>query len=107
MTSPGFRGDAMRASPASCPDSNPGTMWSLGLAFISALLACILVLTATGPHGPGLTADSALYLSAARAIRGGDGFVAYNNVPFASSPPLYPLALALLPDIGRRAGLGI
>jgi hypothetical protein len=51
-------------------------------------------LAATSPHGPGLSPDSAVYLSTADALEHGRGFQAYGGVPLTDFPPGYPLALA-------------
>jgi hypothetical protein len=59
-----------------------------------AAAAAVIVVTATDPHGAGLSPDSAVYLSGAEALAHGHGFRAYGGVPLTDFPPGYPLALA-------------
>jgi hypothetical protein len=61
---------------------------------IVGAIAAGLVAAATSPHGPGLSPDSAVYLSTADALEHGRGFQAYGGVPLTDFPPGYPLALA-------------
>jgi hypothetical protein len=63
-------------------------------AAILGIGAAVVVVVATGPHGPGLSPDSGVYLSTADALAHGRGFRAYGEVPLTDFPPGYPLALA-------------
>jgi len=58
------------------------------------------VLLATSTYGPGLTPDSAYYLSAATSLRAGDGLVGADGRLFVRFPPLVPWSLALLSFLG-------
>jgi hypothetical protein len=72
---------------------------------IAGFVAAAVILMATSPHGPGLSPDSAVYLSTADALEHGRGFQAYGGVPLTDFPPGYPLALAAwLEAAGGRAG---
>ncbi len=67
----------------------------------TALLAAIgvagalLVLAREASWGAGLVDDSPRYLSAARNLAEGNGFVRWNGNPYEGAAPLYPMALAL------------
>lgn len=61
------------------------------------------VLYATARFGPGASADSATYLSVARSLAHGDGFVRFDGHGYHSWPPLYPLLLAPLIALGLDA----
>src|SRR5436190_9794232 len=67
--------------------------WPL-VAVLLGVLAGAVVLAATGPHGPGLSPDSAAYLSTADALAHGRGFQTYGRLPLTDFPPGYPLALS-------------
>ena len=72
---------------------------------LAGAVAGAVVVAATSPHGPGLSPDSAVYLSTADALSHGRGFRAYGGVPLTDFPPGYPLALAAwLETVGGRAG---
>ena len=66
----------------------------------TALLAAIgaagalLALLREASWGPGLVLDSTWYLSTARNLAEGHGFVRWNGNPYEGAAPLYPLALA-------------
>ena len=67
----------------------------------TALLAAIgaagalLVLARGASWGAGLVDDSPWYLSTARNLAEGNGFVRWNGRPYEGAAPLYPMALAL------------
>ncbi len=60
----------------------------------------VMVWYATSLYGVGVTPDSVRYLSAAQSFLGGHGFTLYNGQPMVTSPPLYPLLLAVLGFFG-------
>ena len=60
------------------------------------VLAAWLVFARTVAWGVGLSADSAAYISAARNLLAGHGFLKFDGSPFSEWPPLYPLLLAAL-----------
>ena len=61
----------------------------------AAALGAVLVLARQVPYGVGLHWDSIVYVSVARNLLAGDGFLKYNGYPLVSQPPLYPLLLAV------------
>ena len=72
-----------------------------GVARSSAFLAAAgaagaaLVLLRGAGYGVALDVDSAAYISTARRLLEGAGFLKWDDVPYIDSPPLLPLALAL------------
>ena len=68
-----------------------------GLPMLLAALGgvgALLVLLREAAYGPGLTADSALYVSAARNLLDGNGLVTFLGAPYRAAAPLFPLTLA-------------
>ena len=63
-------------------------------AAAAALLAASLVLAREWTYGPGLYPDSLHYVTTARSLLAGDGFVNARGDLYTSWPPLYPLLLA-------------
>jgi len=59
-----------------------------------------LVLVNTWHWGPGLTQDSAIYVSTARSLLAGRGFIGFDGAPLVTWPPLFPLLLAGLGRLG-------
>ena len=60
-----------------------------------ALLGAALILARQVNYGVGLYLDSTLYISTARHLLEGEGFVQFTNKdPYITYPPLYPLLLA-------------
>ena len=51
------------------------------------------MLLRVAPHGPGAAVDAAWFVSAARSLLAGDGFVTFGGV-HVSQGPFFPLALA-------------
>ncbi|MFA6979579.1 MAG: hypothetical protein WC209_09675 [Ignavibacteriaceae bacterium] len=66
---------------------------------IIGLIGVSLILIITNPHGAGLTPDSVAYISAARNLSEGNGFLTYNGLHLVIQPPLYSLLLALIKKI--------
>ena len=60
-----------------------------------ALLAALLVLMSTAPHGIALSPDSVGYISVARSLTAGMGLTMYDSSPLTVQPPLYPAILSL------------
>jgi hypothetical protein len=83
----------------------PAITWASRLGpVLAGAVAAAVVVAATTPHGPGLSPDSAVYLSTADALEHGRGFEAYGGVPLTDFPPGYPLALAgWLETVGGQA----
>ena len=55
-----------------------------------------IVLILTNSFGAGITPDSVAYISAARNLAEGNGFLTYNGWPLVIQPPLYPMLLAII-----------
>ncbi len=64
--------------------------------FLAALggVGALLILLWETAYGPGLTSDSALYVSAARNLLDGAGLVTFLGTPFREAGPLFPVTLA-------------
>ena len=69
--------------------------FTLALAALSVLGAG-LVLAREVNYGVGLTYDAVTYISTARNLLDGEGFIQFNDWPYLHWPPLYPLLLAAL-----------
>jgi len=61
---------------------------------VIGVTAALIVVIATAPHGPGLSPDSAVYLSASQSITDGRGVVSYGGSPLVDFPPGFPMLLA-------------
>lgn len=58
------------------------------------LAGAALILAATSAYGAAADADSAAYVSAARSLLAGHGFVMYDGTPLVNFAPLYSMVLA-------------
>ncbi|MBS1717449.1 MAG: hypothetical protein JSS72_06935 [Armatimonadetes bacterium] len=78
------------------------------LLLVLAALGFGLVIFAVLPHGAGITPDSVGYISVARHILSGQGFVDWSGQPFVEQPPLFPALLAAISFVTRQdpASLG-
>ena len=65
-------------------------------------VGALLVLLRQTAFGPGLTSDSALYVSAARSLLSGDGLATFLGAPYREAGPLFPLALAAAAGFGAN-----
>lgn len=63
---------------------------------ILGLIGAIAIFLLTSRYGSGVTSDSVYYISVARHIVDGTGFVGYDGFNFVLQPPLYPLLLAAI-----------
>ena len=61
---------------------------------MAAAAGALLAGWSTSRYGVGVSPDSASYIGAARSLARGGG-LAFNGLPFAHWPPLYPMLLAL------------
>ncbi len=68
-------------------------LWPYGFLFASGVLAFLLV---TRSFGLWIASDSSNYLSAARHLTAGHGYIALDGDTYTWWPPLYPGLLALL-----------
>lgn len=65
------------------------------IVIMLSFLGITLVLIATSRYGIGLSPDSIGYISTARNLGTGNGFLLYDGNPTVLCPPLYPAILAL------------
>lgn len=65
------------------------------LAIIGLIGACFIILLISS-CGVGVSPDSVYYISVARHVADGTGFVGYDGYYFILQPPLYPLLLATI-----------
>jgi len=70
------------------------------ILLVVAVAGVAVIITATWSYGPGQPRDSAWYISAARGLCSGDGFVKYDGEPFSDYPPLLPALLAAFGFLG-------
>ena len=63
---------------------------------VLGLIGAGIVLLLTYRHGSGITPDSVSYISAARNLSEGKGFLTYNGEYLVFQPPLYSMILALI-----------
>ncbi len=64
------------------------------------MLGAALILLRQINYGPGVGADSLLYISAAWNLAEGNGFVNYWGEPYIDAAPLFPMAMAFLALLG-------
>ncbi|MCX6168131.1 MAG: glycosyltransferase family 39 protein [Ignavibacteriales bacterium] len=68
------------------------------LAAIGFIGTCAVILL-TSNFGAGVSPDSVAYISAARNLAEGHGFLTYNGLYLVVQPPLYPILLAVIKKI--------
>ena len=73
------------------------------LLTLLGLLGASLILLRTATYGPGLTSDSAIYMSFTRNLLEGNGFVHWDGSPLGNKSPLFPLVLAFVGLFGPDA----
>jgi hypothetical protein len=72
------------------------------------LMGVALVLVGTSRYGVGLSPDSTVYVSVARNLLAGRGYVTFDGTPYTQCPPLFPTLLAIIgltgidPAVGAR-----
>ena len=71
------------------PERSTALLAAIGVA------GALLVLLRQAAYGVGLVLDSPWYLSTARKLAEGAGFVRWNGEPYEGAAPLFPMALAL------------
>lgn len=79
--------------------SNELTDYNRVYALVPAAIGFVaagLILVCTHRFGPGLSSDSANYISAARSLLAGNGLLMLDGTRYAAWPPLYPTLLAAL-----------
>lgn len=62
-----------------------------------SLLGVLLAVVSTSRYGAAVFPDTANYVSAARSLAEGEGYMNFNGTVYASWPPLLPTLLALFP----------
>lgn len=77
-------------------DAKPSDRRMIRLPLVLAVLGVLIILTSTSRYGAGCSTDCVHYVSAARNLLSGRGYVAYGGVPFVEFPPLFPTLLALI-----------
>jgi hypothetical protein len=65
-------------------------------ASLLTLAGVFLVLLSTQKYGPGVSSDSAFYLSSADNFAQGGGFISFNGAPLVDWPPLYSFILGVI-----------
>lgn len=65
------------------------------LPVVLAVLGAVLVLLQNHTYGPGLHWDSVNYISVARSLLAGEGFLEFLGFDYNAWPPLYPILLAM------------
>lgn len=89
---------------ASTPDQAGaigGTLRTRLLLVVLSLLGATTILISTSRYGAGISPDSVAYVSVARSLVEGRGFVDYHGALLALWPPLYPALLAVISLISR------
>lgn len=68
------------------------------LVFLCAISigGAYIVYLGTARSGPGVSADSTLYLSVAENLLKGQWIVTFDHTPFTLEPPLYPIIIAVI-----------
>jgi hypothetical protein len=65
------------------------------ILLLLGLTGMALSLVSTSLYGAGLSPDSVYYISTARNLIAGKGFISYMGIPIVEWPPLYPIILAI------------
>src|SRR5450755_1057309 len=71
-------------------------------SLIAALAGFILIQILSKHSGIGVSPDSVTYLSAARHMSAGMGFISFDNFPVVDFPVAYPFFLAIVSLITRQ-----
>lgn len=71
-----------------------------GFICLMGIFGVIIVLHGTSLYGIGISPDSVVYISGARNLLNGNGFVTFTESPIIGWPPLYPAVLALIGIFG-------
>ena len=74
---------------------------------VLAIAGASLVLLATRAYGPGVSSDSAFYLSSADNFSNGRGFISFEGSPLVDWPPLYPFVLGIIYKVSGAPPLQI
>ena len=71
-----------------------------------SLAGALVVFFGTSRFGIGISPDSVNYISCARELINGKGFISYDGTPFTLWPPLYPALLRILGLLGIDPVIG-
>jgi 4-amino-4-deoxy-L-arabinose transferase-like glycosyltransferase len=72
---------------------------SYTLIAILGLCGTFVIIFLTVSNGVGVSPDSVSYISVARNLSNGNGFITYDGYPFLLQPPLYPIFLSVINTI--------
>jgi hypothetical protein len=61
---------------------------------VVGLVGATIIIFLINHYNAGVSPDSVVYISVARNLAAGNGFVAFDGTPFVQQPPLYPILLA-------------
>lgn len=67
----------------------------LSLIGLLGLCGTFFIQFLTDSNGVGVSPDSVAYISVARNLSNGEGFITYDGYPFLLQPPLYPILLSV------------
>jgi hypothetical protein len=70
------------------------------------LAGVVLVLVSTSLYGVGISPDSTTYISVARELLAGRGYVTFDGTPYTQCPPLFPTLLAAVGGAGLDPAVG-
>ncbi len=73
---------------------------------ILSLMGVALILMGTSRYGAGVSPDAVNYISVAKSLLSGNGYLLYGGAPLVLAPPLFPTILALLGLIGIEPLIG-
>lgn len=62
--------------------------------FVLSLIGVLVILVSTSRYGVGISSDSIAYISIAKNILSGKGYLIYGGRPYLFGPPLFPTLLA-------------
>jgi hypothetical protein len=77
-----------------------------GVIVASSIAGVVLSLVSTSRYGAGLSSDSTAYISAARSLLAGHGYVCHDGNLYTGWPPLFPTLLAGIGLVGIDPATG-
>lgn len=96
----------MLLSPHTIPNADTHDAAMRGIPIVLSLCAASMALLCTARCGVGTTPDSASYLSAARSLLAGNGYLYFDGRVYTQWPPLFPTLLALFGLVGIEPLMG-
>ncbi len=79
---------------------SPRSVNTLTAVLFMSFLAAWLIVVTTVKYGPGLSPDSASYVSAANNVASGKGLIEFDGAHLRGFPPLFPLILSIFSHVG-------